>query len=102
MLNIGLEAILARDAHVRSAVIFGRGRINAGILVDPAPADQFDPTDETKLHAYRELIWYVSVDMLHCLSSQLPHRPSINEMNEFAPQHSRIFKEVASYHGFTV
>ncbi|KAF7795914.1 hypothetical protein EIP86_007081 [Pleurotus ostreatoroseus] len=72
-----LEAILNQDPHVQSAVIFGRGRFNAGVLIDPTEQYKFDPTDVAKLAAFRNLVW-----------------PTIEKMNEFAPQHSRIFKEM--------
>ncbi|KAJ7167454.1 male sterility protein-domain-containing protein, partial [Mycena filopes] len=72
-----LETILNQDTHILSAVMFGRGRFQAGVIVDPKPAYQFGPSDPTKLAEFRNLIW-----------------PTIQEMNTFAPQHSRLFKEV--------
>ena len=53
------ERILNQNPHVRASVIFGRGRFNVGILIDPTDEDKFDPADEEKLIAYRNLIWYV-------------------------------------------
>ncbi|KAJ3535272.1 hypothetical protein NM688_g7002 [Phlebia brevispora] len=72
-----LESILVQDPHIQSAVIFGRGRFNAGVLIDPIPSERFDPDDQQKLVSYRIKIW-----------------PSVEKLNEFAPQHSRIFKEM--------
>lgn len=72
-----LENILNRDPHVQSAVMFGRGRFNAGVIVDPRPEFKFDPEDAEKLAEFRNLIW-----------------PSIQRLNDYAPQHSRIFKEM--------
>ncbi|GJE93533.1 acetyl-CoA synthetase-like protein [Phanerochaete sordida] len=72
-----LESILNQDPHVHAAVMFGRGRFNAGILIDPKPAFRLDPADREKLAEFRNKIW-----------------PTVERMNDFAPQHSRIFKEM--------
>ena len=61
------EGILAQDPHVLTAVMFGRGRFQNGVLIDPKPQFAFDPKDETKLEAFRKLIWQVSVSL--CVSS---------------------------------
>ncbi|KAI0085552.1 hypothetical protein BDY19DRAFT_1020953 [Irpex rosettiformis] len=72
-----LEAILNLDKHVAHTVMFGRGRINAGVLVDPILEFKFDPRDKDKLAAFRNAIW-----------------PTVERMNRYAPQHSRVFKEM--------
>ncbi|KZT73191.1 acetyl-CoA synthetase-like protein [Daedalea quercina L-15889] len=72
-----LEAMMNQDPHVSSGVMFGRGRFQAGIIVDPKPQYAFDPSDETKLAEFRNKIW-----------------PTIEKMNAYAPQHSRLFKEM--------
>ncbi|EPS94433.1 hypothetical protein FOMPIDRAFT_1038850 [Fomitopsis schrenkii] len=72
-----LENMLNQDPHVQSSVMFGRGQFQAGILVDPKPPYKFDPVDETKLAEFRNLIW-----------------PTVERMNAYAPQHSRLFKEM--------
>ncbi len=46
-----LEGILAQDPHVLSAVMFGRGRFQNGVLIDPKPEFAFDPKDEAKQHS---------------------------------------------------
>ncbi|KAL0569048.1 hypothetical protein V5O48_012925, partial [Marasmius crinis-equi] len=66
-----------KDPHVAAAVMFGYGQFNAGVLVEPKPAFRFDPADEMKLAEFRNILW-----------------PTIERMNEFAPQHSRLFKEM--------
>ncbi|KZT66436.1 hypothetical protein DAEQUDRAFT_739999 [Daedalea quercina L-15889] len=48
----------------------------AGVLVDPKPPHRFDPTDEMKLAEFRNTIW-----------------PTVERINVYAPQHSRLFKE---------
>ncbi|KAF9552954.1 acetyl-CoA synthetase-like protein [Agrocybe pediades] len=72
-----LESIINQDPCVQSSVMFGRGRFNAGILVEPKVEFRFDPSDEAKLADFRNKIW-----------------PAIQRVNSFAPQHSRIFKEM--------
>ncbi|GJE93538.1 acetyl-CoA synthetase-like protein [Phanerochaete sordida] len=72
-----LEAILNQDPHIRCAVVFGRGKFNAGIVVEPKPEFAFDPADTAKLSEFRNKIW-----------------PTVERVNEFAPQHSRLFKEM--------
>ncbi|KAI0314888.1 hypothetical protein OF83DRAFT_1165029 [Amylostereum chailletii] len=72
-----IEAILVKDPHIKAAVMFGRGRSQNGVLIEPIPASAFDPTDEGKLVVFRNLIW-----------------PTVERMNEYAPQHSRLFKEM--------
>ncbi|KAF7979277.1 hypothetical protein HWV62_42970 [Athelia sp. TMB] len=72
-----LEAILNRDRHVTNSLMFGRGQFNAGILVEPAPGVSVDPHDPKQLEEFRNLIW-----------------PTVELMNDFAPQHSRVFKEM--------
>lgn len=52
-----LESILHRDPHVTASLMFGRGRFQAGILVEPKPEYQFDPSDERKLAEFRNKIW---------------------------------------------
>lgn len=66
-----------QDPHVKTSIMFGRGRFQAGIIIDPKPEFTFDPADEAKLSEFRNLIW-----------------PTVERMNEYAPQHSRLFKEV--------
>lgn len=51
------EAILNQDLHIKCAVIFGRGKFNTGVVIDPAPQYAFDPSDKEKLSEFRNLIW---------------------------------------------
>lgn len=39
--------------------MFGRGRFQNGVLIDPKPQFAFDPNDEVKLEVFRNLIWRV-------------------------------------------
>jgi hypothetical protein len=61
ILTCHLEGILAQDPHILSAVMFGRGRFQNGVLIDPKPQFAFDPKDEAKLETFRKLIWQVYV-----------------------------------------
>ncbi|KAJ6588257.1 acetyl-CoA synthetase-like protein [Mycena capillaripes] len=70
-----LEAILLKDPIIKYAVMFGRSQFHAGVLI--FPTDPFDPSDEQRVIEFRRSIW-----------------PTIEEVNRFAPSHSRIFKEM--------
>jgi len=39
--------------------MFGRGRFNPGVIVDPKPEFAFDPEDQEKLAEFRNKIWCV-------------------------------------------
>lgn len=49
--------MLNQDPLVSSAVMFGRGRFQVGVLVDPKVEFKFDPTDEVKLADFRNKLW---------------------------------------------
>ncbi|KAK7470228.1 hypothetical protein VKT23_001662 [Stygiomarasmius scandens] len=72
-----LESIMNQDPHVSAAVMFGHGKFQAGILIEPTKEEQFDPSDEEKLAEFRNKIW-----------------PTVEKLNAYAPQHSRVFKEM--------
>ncbi|OJT12273.1 Linear gramicidin synthase subunit D [Trametes pubescens] len=72
-----LEKIINADPHVKCSIMFGRGRFQNGILIEPQDEFAIDPKDMKQLEEFRNKIW-----------------PSIERANEWAPQHSRIFKEM--------
>ncbi|KAF9553324.1 acetyl-CoA synthetase-like protein [Agrocybe pediades] len=72
-----LENILNTDPCIRSSVIFGRGQFHAGVIIDPKPEFSAEVEDKSQCQDFVERIW-----------------PTIQRMNKFAPQHSRIFKEM--------
>ncbi|KAI0702388.1 acetyl-CoA synthetase-like protein [Cerioporus squamosus] len=74
---VPLEKIINGDPHVKCSVMFGRGKFQNGVLIEPTEDYVFDPRDTAKLEAFRNKIW-----------------PTIERVNEYAPQHSRIFKEM--------
>ncbi|KAK0184185.1 NRPS-like enzyme [Armillaria mellea] len=72
-----VEAALISDRHISSAIMFGRGKFQPGVLIQPSPEYSFDPKDTKRLAEYRSLI-----------------RESVAQVNKKAPQHSRIYKEM--------
>ena len=59
-----IESLLNKDPHVTASVIFGRGRFNAGVLVEPIPEFQLDPSDEKKVAEFRNKIWFVRTSLV--------------------------------------
>jgi hypothetical protein len=57
--------------------MFGRGRFQNGVIVLPKPEYAFNPSDEQRLSAFRNEIW-----------------STVERVNAYAPQHSRLFKEM--------
>ncbi|KAI0060400.1 acetyl-CoA synthetase-like protein [Artomyces pyxidatus] len=74
---VPLEAILVRDPHIAAAVMFGRGRFQNGVLIEPEKEFAFDPVDEQRLGEFRNKIW-----------------GTVERLNQYAPTHSRLFKEM--------
>ncbi|RPD77022.1 acetyl-CoA synthetase-like protein [Lentinus tigrinus ALCF2SS1-7] len=74
---IPLEKMINDDPHVKCSLMFGRGKFQNGVLIEPTEDYVFDPKDVKKLESYRNKIW-----------------PTIERVNDYAPQHSRIFKEM--------
>ncbi|KAI0350525.1 acetyl-CoA synthetase-like protein [Trametes cingulata] len=72
---VPMEAILLQHPDIHAAIIFGRGRLQNGVIIQPK--EPFDPADEAKLERFRNEIW-----------------PTVERANNFAPSHSRIFKEM--------
>jgi hypothetical protein len=71
------EGTVLAHPSVRGAVMFGRARNQAGLLIEPAEHHEFDPADEVALAAFRNEIW-----------------PEVEEANRTAPAFGRIFKEM--------
>ncbi|KAI0357816.1 acetyl-CoA synthetase-like protein [Trametes cingulata] len=74
---VPMERIINEDPHVKSSVMFGRGKFQNGVLVEPAEDLQVDPQDPKQVEEFRNKIW-----------------PTIERANDYAPKHSRIFKEM--------
>lgn len=55
-----LETMLSKDPHIESAIVFGSGQSQCGILIQPKHGYMFDPSDISSLNTFRDTIWYVS------------------------------------------
>ncbi|KAK0472519.1 NRPS-like enzyme [Armillaria novae-zelandiae] len=75
--RLNVEAGLVMDQHIAAAMMFGRSKFQPGVLILPTPEEAFDPSDTVRLAEYRASIW-----------------DTITKVNEQAPQHSRIYKEM--------
>jgi thioester reductase-like protein len=71
-----LESIIRGCPLVRAALYFGRGRSQNGVLIEPSPGHDIDPTDPVAVSEFRNAIWRF-----------------VEDANRIAPTHSRIFKE---------
>ncbi|KAJ7794428.1 Alpha/Beta hydrolase protein [Mycena olivaceomarginata] len=69
--------IIMSSPHITGAVMFGRERLQTGILIETTPELQINVHNATQLAELRNKIW-----------------PIIEEANENAPAFSRIFKEM--------
>ncbi|KAJ7758347.1 hypothetical protein B0H16DRAFT_1720950 [Mycena metata] len=65
-----IEQILAQDPRVKAAIMFGRERPHAGVIITPSE-------DVRDMQLFRNAIW-----------------PTVEQANTFAPSHSRIFKDM--------
>ncbi|KZV64362.1 acetyl-CoA synthetase-like protein [Peniophora sp. CONT] len=72
---VPLEAIMRTDPNIAVVIMFGRGRFQNGVLIQPSIP--VNPSDEGELIAYRNLIW-----------------DTVEKANAHAPSHSTIFKEM--------
>lgn len=71
------EHMINKDPLVESCIIFGSGHNQCGVLIQPRKDLSFDPSDSKKLGEFREAVF-----------------PTISKVNEIAPPHSRINKEM--------
>ncbi|KAL1743867.1 hypothetical protein HDZ31DRAFT_39949 [Schizophyllum fasciatum] len=72
-----MEGVILTSPLVAAAVMFGRGRDEAGILIEPSPSQNIDVDDDAQIATFRNLVW-----------------PVIEQANRAAPAYSRIFKEL--------
>ncbi|KAF7789161.1 hypothetical protein EIP86_000098 [Pleurotus ostreatoroseus] len=71
------EGHIMSDGMVAGAVMFGRGKNQSGILIEPHPDYAVDPKDEIAVAGFRNKVW-----------------PVVEEANDSAPGFARIFKEM--------
>ena len=50
------EHIIVKSPHVKAALMFGRGRLSNGVLVEPA---SYDEAERLGVEKFRNLIWLV-------------------------------------------
>jgi hypothetical protein len=73
--------------------MFGSGRFNPEIIIDLALQHTFDLMD-TEYSEFRHKIWLTASFTSKSQSNKDDKRPTVEKMNDFAPQYSRVFKEV--------
>ncbi|KAG2050383.1 putative aminoadipate reductase [Suillus hirtellus] len=71
-----MESIICANPYVAGAVVFGRGRNQVGILIEPRAGCEIDVDDKKQLAEFRNRV------------------PDIEDANKEAPAFSRIFKEM--------
>ncbi|CCM02157.1 uncharacterized protein FIBRA_04235 [Fibroporia radiculosa] len=74
---VPLENHITAHLWVAGAVMFGRGRQQVGIIIEPQQGREVRPGDENGLARFRNAIWH-----------------QVEEANRAAPGFSRIFKEM--------
>lgn len=89
------EGHISSSPLVSGAVMFGRGRSQVGILLEPQPSHSFDTHDQDALAAFRNAVWLVLfwVGVYH-YSHASGCRPCVEEANRSQPVFARIFKEM--------
>ncbi|EGG05935.1 uncharacterized protein MELLADRAFT_107156 [Melampsora larici-populina 98AG31] len=72
-----MEAIIAFNPAIKSALMFGRGKPQNGVIIEPEEAFVLDITNRKAVEEYISRIW-----------------PSIVEANNFGPSHSRLTRDL--------
>ena len=62
--NASAEAILVQDPLIQAAILFGRGKFYAGVLIEPISSERLDSINEKDLAEYRNRIWYAFCDLV--------------------------------------
>ena len=74
--------------------MFGRGKPQPGVLIEPSARYTCDPDNDAKLIKYRNLVWYAFIsDFVISYLSDTKLRPVIEEANRIGPTFARLFKE---------
>ncbi len=55
--NTSAEGTITTDKRVGAAIMFGQSKFQSGVLISPASAYEFDPTNEKDLAEFRGSIW---------------------------------------------
>jgi len=64
-----METMIGSSPYVAGVCMFGRGRNQTGVLVEPRPEFAVDIKDEEQVVAFRNLIWLAS-----CLQLSQPRQ----------------------------
>ena len=56
-----IERMINEDPHIRASIMFGRGKFQNGLLVEPSEDFVFDPADLKKVEEYRNKIWWAQI-----------------------------------------
>lgn len=54
------ERHIASHPLVADAIMFGRAKPHAGVLIDPSPQHAVDPNDKVAVSKYIDEIWFVA------------------------------------------
>lgn len=71
------EGVLVASPFIAGVVMFGRGKSQCGVIVEPRSGHEVGGNDLASLEEFRNKIW-----------------PSVEEANRHAPTFGRIFKEM--------
>jgi long-subunit acyl-CoA synthetase (AMP-forming) len=52
-----IESIIGASPYVNGIVMFGRGRNQVGVLIEPRPGYEIDVDDEKQLSEFRNGVW---------------------------------------------
>jgi hypothetical protein len=52
-----MESIIGASPYVNGIVMFGRGRNQVGVLIEPRPGYEIDVDDEKQLAEFRNGVW---------------------------------------------
>ena len=53
------ERLINADPLVKSSIMFGHGKFQNGVLIEPIEEFQIDPRNPKELQEYRNEIWFV-------------------------------------------
>lgn len=54
-----METVISASSFLSGVCMFGRGRNQTGVLVEPRPEYALDVTDPAQVAEFRNKIWYV-------------------------------------------
>ena len=63
---------MSTSPMVAAAVMFGHGREQAGVLVEPTPRYAIDPNNDEALANFRNALWFVDSSNYHKLVLTFP------------------------------